>query len=197
MTGAARDSKAAAPPHRHDQRLLAGRGAGVRPALRLHLRLLPEGAAAQGLAALGEARGLGRVLQSCSDRHQTSCSGGYILHCDGFLRSVHKMNLKASDTHTCLGEAAEKENLPEAERGQWNGQSPVWRCQEEMPPLPSLFQTKRVTLCSSQRLQVLCAFSKVRRCSFIFLSLYKVISKDYFMYVYRSNPLSYNIIRSA
>ncbi|CAM5171274.1 unnamed protein product [Eretmochelys imbricata] len=46
---------------------------------------------------LSEKRGVwGVFYKGCSDWHQTSCSSGYILHCDGFLCSVHQMNLKAS-----------------------------------------------------------------------------------------------------
>lgn len=43
--------------------VFSGRVIGVRPALRVHLRLLPEGPSAESLAAVGEEGGLGGILQ--------------------------------------------------------------------------------------------------------------------------------------
>ncbi|ETE70184.1 hypothetical protein L345_04009, partial [Ophiophagus hannah] len=74
-----------------------GRALGLRLALRLHLRLLPEGASPENLASLGEEGRLGRILQSGSHWYQTSFSSGNILYCHGFLCPLYKMNPTASD----------------------------------------------------------------------------------------------------
>lgn len=48
--------------------VLPGRALGLRLALRLHLRLLPEGASPKNLASVGEEGRLGCVLQRSASR---------------------------------------------------------------------------------------------------------------------------------
>lgn len=55
------------------------------------MRLPQKGASYQHLAAVGEERSVGRLLQSCSNRDAASHCGGDVLFGRGFLRCLLEM----------------------------------------------------------------------------------------------------------